>query len=100
MSSSDLIHHAVHYDMSVCQRRPITTLDELKDRNIEYVRVVWSDLVNHVKSRVVPLEYFEKLLGTSRPGFTIAKVVFGLVFLATAHGFGYVGVLKAYQTRV
>jgi len=89
MSSSDLIHHAVQYSVTTSQQ-PTTTLDDLKERKIEYVRIMWHDLVNHVKSRTVPLEYFEKLLGTSRPGAPVAKASLGIVFLSLAPGFGYV----------
>ena len=92
---SDLIHHAVRYHVASGQPRPTTTLDELKSRKVEYVRVMWLDLANHAKSRIVPLEYFEKLLGTSRPGVTIAKAALGIVFITLAQGFGYVLVIQS-----
>ena len=95
MSSSDLIHHAVRYHVASGQQRPITTLDELKRQKVEYVRVMWLDLANHTKSRIVPLEYFEKLLGTSRPGATVAKAALGIVFITLAPGFGYVHIIQS-----
>jgi len=88
MSPSDLVHHGVQYTIPSGQQKPTITLDELKDRKIEYVRIMWHDMVNHVKSRIVPLEYFEKLLATSRPGVPVSKAALGMVFLALAPGFG------------
>ena len=90
MSPSDLIHHAVEYTTDASQQTPAITLHDLKLRKIKYVRILWVDTVNHVKSRTVPLGYFEKLLQTSRPGTSVAKVALGIVFLNTAPGFGFV----------
>lgn len=90
MSPNDLVHHAVDYTEDVSQQTPAITFHDLKKRKIEYVRILWVDTVNHVKSRTVPLGYFEKLLHTSRPGTSVAKVALGIVFLNTALGFGYV----------
>src|SRR5260221_3502972 len=98
MSPSDLIHHTVQYSVATGQQ-PTTTLNDLKEQEIEYVRIVWHDLVNHVKSRIVPLEYFEKLLGTSRPGAPLAKASLGIVFLTLAPGFGYVCVIQGFYRQ-
>lgn len=98
MFSSDLIHHAVQYHVEASHQKPTITLDELKfGRGIEYVRISWVDLVNHVKSRTVPLEYFEKLLATSRPGTSVAKAALGIVFITMAPGFGYIHVFPMLQ---
>jgi glutamine synthetase len=95
----DLNHHTVHYNVATGQQKSTITLDELKDRKIEYIRIIWIDLVNHVKSLTVPLEYFEKLLGTSRPGAAIAQAALGLVFITLAPGFGYVHVAQSLPDR-
>lgn len=56
-----------------------------------YIRIQWVDLTNIVRLRVVPLEYFKKILETSRPGVAIAKVTMGLVYLITADAFSPMG---------
>lgn len=89
MSFSDLIHNAVRYDVDAAQKHTTRiTQDELK--HIEYVRILWVDTVNHVKSRTVPLDYFEKLLATSRPGTSVTKAALGIVFLTVPPEFGCV----------
>ncbi|KAI0075970.1 FLU1-II [Panus rudis PR-1116 ss-1] len=54
---------------------------------VKYVRVQWVDFINNVRYRVLPRAYFLKVLQASRPGITVPKVAFGIVFLATAPGF-------------
>jgi hypothetical protein len=90
MSSSDLIYHAVHYNVAFDHQKSAITLDDLKERKIEYIRIIWVDLISQVRSRTVPLEYFEKLLGISRPGIALTKATLGIVFITLAPGFGYV----------
>ena len=95
MSSSDLVHHGVWYDVRVTdQQKSTITLDELKIQAIKYVRIIMVDLVNLIKYRIVPVVYFEKLLRTSRPGATISKAIFGIVFGGIAPGFGYVHTIR------
>jgi len=89
-SFSDLQHHSVCYDISAPESGNILTFDKLKYQGIKFVRIQWVDLVNNIRIRVFPLPYFEKLLKTSRPGTSVAKVVLGIVFIATAEGFRYV----------
>lgn len=49
------------------------------------------DLTNIVRFRVVTLDYFKKVLQSERPGFAMAKVTMGLVYLFTADGFSAIG---------
>ncbi|KAI6006850.1 hypothetical protein EDD15DRAFT_5138 [Pisolithus albus] len=63
----------------------------LEDLGVKFVRVQWVDFSNFVHCRVLTISHFYKLLRTSRPGITIAKVVLGLVFLTMAEGFGATG---------
>lgn len=66
--------------------------DEYLDSlNVRFIRITWVDYINNIRYRVVPRKYFSKLLASSRPGVSIAKVTLGLVFLALAPGFTGVG---------
>ncbi|KAG2355581.1 hypothetical protein BDR07DRAFT_1381418 [Suillus spraguei] len=59
--------------------------------NIHSVRITWVNLANTIGIRVVPLDSFQRLLASSRPGITIAQCVFGFVINRNASGFGPVG---------
>lgn len=58
---------------------------------VEYVRVQWVDLTNKSRLRIVSLDYFEKVLQSSRPGLGAAKAALGLVELVMAEGFDLTG---------
>jgi hypothetical protein len=58
---------------------------------VEDVRVQWVDLTNKSRLRIVSLDYFEKVLQSSRPGLGVAKAALGLVELVMAEGFGLTG---------
>ncbi|KAF8841116.1 glutamine synthetase/guanido kinase [Paxillus ammoniavirescens] len=64
---------------------------ELDRDTIRFVRIQWVDLINNVRSRVLPTAHFYKLLDTARPGVAVAKIVFGLVFIQASPGFNSVG---------
>ncbi|KAG2355585.1 hypothetical protein BDR07DRAFT_1425677 [Suillus spraguei] len=68
---------------------PIQSLASLY--NIHSVRITWVDLVNAIGIRVVPLNSFQRLLASSRPGITVSQSVFGFVVNRCASGFGPVG---------
>ncbi|KAG2064132.1 glutamine synthetase/guanido kinase [Suillus decipiens] len=68
---------------------PIQSLASL--HNIHSVRITWVNLANVVSVRVVPLNSFQRLLASSRPGITVAQCVFGFVVNRNASGFGPVG---------
>ncbi|KAF9525409.1 hypothetical protein CPB83DRAFT_859515 [Crepidotus variabilis] len=93
MSSNDLQHHAVPYKLPNSSKPQLSTIDvnRLRDSSIKYVRIQWVDLVNNIRYRVVPIDYFEKLLKTSRPGVSITKAAMGLIFITMADGFGPAG---------
>jgi hypothetical protein len=57
----------------------------------EYVRIYFIDLANIRRCRVVPVEYFEQLLQSNRPGVNLGKVSLGLVQLSIAPGFSPFG---------
>ncbi|KIY45471.1 glutamine synthetase/guanido kinase [Fistulina hepatica ATCC 64428] len=60
-------------------------------RDAKYVRVQWVDLTNIVRFRVLPVEYFRRLLQTPRRGIAVGKVALGLVNLVVAPGFSPIG---------
>ncbi|KAF8841120.1 glutamine synthetase/guanido kinase [Paxillus ammoniavirescens] len=64
---------------------------ELHRNGIKFVRIQWVDLINNVRSRVLPTSHFYKLLDTARPGVAVTKTVFGLVFIQLSPGFNAVG---------
>ena len=85
MDTSD---HTVHYDLATLQsQNGGVSLDELKFNGVKYIRMQWVDLVNHVKCRIIPLPFFEKLLETDRPGITLTSGALGFVFYQRAEGF-------------
>jgi len=86
MSTDDLHHHGVLYNSPSVQGAAVSVQD-LKAQGVNYIRILWVDPINHVKCRIVPLPYFEKLLKTSRPGTSVPKAALGIVFLTLAEGF-------------
>lgn len=78
---------------TVEQSAPIDLRDDalLDSLGIKYMRITWVDYINNIRLRVVPRKYFNKLLDSSRPGVSLAKAGFGLVFLAVAPGFSGAG---------
>ncbi|TFK65119.1 glutamine synthetase/guanido kinase [Pluteus cervinus] len=85
--------YAVQYVPSSQQSTPGTPhLEPLEVLNhVKFVRVQWVDLINNIRFRVLPIEYFKKVLKTSRPGISVAKVALGLVYLHAADGFSPIG---------
>ena len=63
------------------------SVNDLERHGIRSVRIQWVDLVNNIRCRIVPLAYFKKLVGLSRPGLSITKVTLGIVFLTIVEGF-------------
>ncbi|KAF8954897.1 hypothetical protein BDZ97DRAFT_1862383 [Flammula alnicola] len=92
MSAANLAYQGVQYDLPQDgASRPSISIDDLKAEGIKHVRIQWVDLINNIRYRVVPLPYFEKLLKTSRPGTSLAKVSLGLVLITVVEGFNPVG---------
>lgn len=65
--------------------------DVLHAHKIRFIRIYWTDLINNIRMRVVSTTYFKKLLQSSRPGISVAKITFGLVYLCPAPGFSGTG---------
>ncbi|KAJ7056566.1 hypothetical protein C8F01DRAFT_1154143 [Mycena amicta] len=55
--------------------------------DIAFVRIYWLDFANIRRVRIIPIDYFRKLLESKRPGVNIAKVCLGIVGLTIAPGF-------------
>jgi len=86
-----LVHEAALYHLPPDGTAPSSiSIEDLKLQGIEFIRIQWVDLINNIRYRVVPLEYFEKLLTSSRPGVSVTKASLGLVFITLAEGFGCV----------
>lgn len=86
-----LIHQGVSYRLppeGIVQS--LTSIEDLRRQGIEFIRIQWVDLINNIRYRVLPLEYFEKLLMSSRPGISLTKACLGLVFITIVEGFGCV----------
>ena len=66
------------------------SINDLEQQGIRYIRIQWVDLINNIRYRVVPLAYFKKLAGLSRPGISVPKVALGFVLLTAAEGFRHV----------
>ena len=86
------IHESVPYHLPSSERtaQPLISIEELRAQGTEFIRIQWVDLINNIRYRVLPLEYFEKLLMSSRPGISLTKACLGLVFITIVDGFGYV----------
>ena len=87
------IHESVPYQSLLPSERtaqPLISIEELRAQGTEFIRIQWVDLINNIRYRVLPLEYFEKLLMSSRPGISLTKACLGLVFITIVDGFGYV----------
>lgn len=84
------IAHGVSYLPIQGAFQSSVSVNDLENLGIRYVRIQWVDLVNSIRCRVVPLEYFKKLVGLSRPGISVPKVALGLIFLTVAEGFRHV----------
>lgn len=68
-----------------------TSIEGLKSRGVEYIRLQWVDLINNTRYRVIPIDYFAKILESNRPSISITKCVLGLVFISLAPGFSSIG---------
>lgn len=64
---------------------------ELKSTGIRFVRIQWLDLTNKLRCRIVPISYYEKLLGSKRPGVSMVKCAFALIDVTPAPGFDGTG---------
>ncbi|KAF9482735.1 glutamine synthetase/guanido kinase [Pholiota conissans] len=89
--SVDLTYHGVRYIPESSAPQSSLTIHDLKREGTKYVRITWVDLVNNIRYRIIPLPFFEKLLQTSRPGTSITKASFGIIFAALADGFNPTG---------
>jgi glutamine synthetase len=70
---------------------PKISVKDLEKLGIRYVRITWVDLINNIRYRVLPLNYFKRLLESDRPGISVASAAFGLVTLQLAEGFTPIG---------
>ncbi|OBZ77907.1 Protein fluG [Grifola frondosa] len=92
LQTSQNVAYGVLYSPSTAVSAPSITLQDLQSKHIKYVRIQWVDLTNTVRFRVLPLNYFHKLLSTSaRPAICLAKVTLGIVGLSVARGFEATG---------
>lgn len=62
-------------------------ISSLKTLGIRFIRFQFVDLTNNVRYRVIPITYFEKMLGSPRPSMTILTAGLGVAFLSLAEGF-------------
>jgi len=81
--------HGVTYTVQNVSTKPLSVVDI--DPGIEYVYIYWVDLSNTRRCRVVPIEYFRRLMASKRPGVNVARVVPALVYLNIPDGFSGVG---------
>ncbi|KAJ6606048.1 hypothetical protein DFH09DRAFT_1119178 [Mycena vulgaris] len=81
------LNHAVIYSPSTLGSKPPMGIDALKALGIRFIRFQFVDLTNNVRYRVIPITYFEKILGSSRPSISILTAVLGVVSLTMAEGF-------------
>jgi len=70
---------------------PKISVKDLEKLGIRYVRITWVDLINNIRYRVLPLNYFKRVLESDRPGISVPSVVFGLITLQIAEGFAPIG---------
>lgn len=84
-------NYGVIYTPSNVGHKLVYSESVLADHNIRFIRIYWSDLINNIRVRVVSTSYFKKLLQSSRPGISVAKITFGLVYLCPAPGFSGTG---------
>lgn len=82
------VPYSVHYT-PLNTIRPSYTIDNLRDRGIRYIRFQWLDFTNTIRTRIIPIAYFTKMLEAERPSISVAKVAMGLVFLTVAEGYRY-----------
>ncbi|PSR77454.1 hypothetical protein PHLCEN_2v7885 [Hermanssonia centrifuga] len=85
--------YGVVYTPSTVAAKTLTPSNDalLDEFGINFIRITWVDWINNVRYRVVPRPYFSKLLHSARPGISLTKACFGLVFLALAPGFSGIG---------
>jgi len=86
----DLAHDVVSYLPVQGAFQSSISVNDLEHRGIRYVRIQWVDLINNIRYRVVPLAYFKKLVGLSRPGTSMPKATLGVAFITIAEGFRHV----------
>ena len=85
--------YGVLYNANPNRTAPAKTIDELLTPDIKFVRVQWNDYINTPRCRILPADYFRKLLSNpaSRPGVGVVKAALGIVGLSIGPGFSPVG---------
>lgn len=57
----------------------------------EFVRICWVDLTNVTRCRIASISFFLKIVKSDRPGITMAQVLLGQAYTASAPGFSASG---------
>jgi len=92
MNPNDKYGYGVVYSpLEKCPVNTLTDLDNIERRGIKYIRLQWIDFINNVRCRIIPIQYFKKLLQSNRPGVGLTHATFGLVALNLAPGFSGAG---------
>ncbi|KAL4245772.1 glutamine synthetase family protein [Abortiporus biennis] len=94
MSTSTESNFGVDYSPSnvLANSKFPTTTSEFKALGIKYIRLLWLDYTNTPRMRIIPVDYFGKLLSSGgRPGVGVTKATFGLVHLNMTPGFSPTG---------
>jgi glutamine synthetase len=58
----------------------VSWIKDIDPNKVRYVRIQWTDLINQVCCRVVPLSHFMRIFESPRRGITLPKCTLGLVF--------------------
>lgn len=88
MAEEDKYGYGVVYKPSSESPSPLKSdPEDLKRRGVKYIRLQWVDFINNVRCRLIPIDYFQKLLQSNRPGVGLTHAVLGLVAVHVSPGF-------------
>jgi glutamine synthetase len=77
--------------LAVGQQKASLSDNVLDSLGIRWIRLTWCDWTNTIRYHVLSRDYFQQLLHSERPGFTLLKAAFGIVLLHVCDGFTLTG---------
>jgi hypothetical protein len=80
------VSYGVHYTPQT-QQTHVPAVYRLSALGIRYVRIIWVDLTNITRLRILPLSHFLRILASPRPAISLARGALGVVFITIAEGF-------------
>lgn len=77
----------VVYSPESIQEYKAPSVQTLKKNGVKYIRVTWLDYSSTIRYHVVPVNHFERMLKSARPGITLPRTVLSTVGQSSPEGY-------------